>query len=329
MKQSPPPEPTPSPPPQPPSAAKVVNNVSNYDAPSYPRDNHGDAMMGGSLSLSSTTAANMSHANNAPNYATPLPQYHQASASPAPISHPHQYTQQGSSSYSQPHHNPANPSQPDHYSTPARRYAPAASQHAPGSNLPAQRLPEVGHLPENANLAIPEEIRNQFQQDEHGHVLWFTSPPVDTLPPSKPRSAVGHTARYLANKIRAKKAAQEKRKAEDLPEDEEERAQRAIKKAKQGVDGDLEQQIKDLTVKAIWKWNGQMQADTDKIYESLYGELWEEGKKYELEKLAKAQTNERQRQAELAQKKKKSDWEEARDACRDSGIYKDDLDPRF
>lgn len=195
--------------------------------------------------------------------------------------------------------------------------------------MAGQRAQSVFHLPENANQAIPEEIRNEFQQDALGHVLWWDAPPVDTLPPVKPKSAISHTAKYLADKIRAKRATSGKRKAECLPEEEEGQPGRPAKWAKEDADGDLQSQIKELTVKALWKWNDQLQAGTDIIYKSLYGEHWEEGKKIELEKLAKLQADEKKRHAVLAQRQRLGDWEEARASVTDSGIYKDDWDPRF
>lgn len=153
---------------------------------------------------------------------------------------------------------------------------------------------------------------------------------MDTLPPTKSHSAIGHTAKYLAEKIRKRKAMKEKRTAEGLPEEEEEQPQQPVKKAKHDVDSNLQEQINDLTVKALWQWNEQMQAGTDRIYQSLYGQHWEEGKKYEMEQLAKAQADEKIRQAELAKnKRKKSSWDEAKASCRDTGVYKDDWDPRF
>ena len=271
------------------------------------------------------TSFNPPQGNAAQSYGSSLPQYHQQSASPAPVHHPHQYTQQAPT-YTQPHPAAASSAHLDHYATPNRYVNPRAA----GPSVPAQRLPEVGHLPENANLAIPEETRNQFQQDENGHVLWFASPPVDTLPPVKAHSAIGHTAKYLAEKIRRRKALTEKRKAEGLAEGEEGPPQPAVKKARYGVDGDLQQQIDELTVKALWRWNEQMEEGTDRIYQSLYGEHWEEGKRYEMERLAQVQADERRRQAEVARMKREGEaWDAAKASCRDTGVYKDDWDPRF
>lgn len=127
-----------------------------------------------------------------------------------------------------------------------------------------------------------------------------------------------------------KKTLKEKRKAQGLPEEEEKQPQVPVKKAKNGVDEDLQKQINDLTVKALWKWNEQMQDGTDKIYQSLYGHHWEEGKKYEMKKLAKVQADEKKRQAEIAKAKSKSTyWDAAKASCCGTGVYKDDRDPRF
>lgn len=147
----------------------------------------------------------------------------------------------------------------------------------------------------------------------------------------KPGSAIGHTARYLADKLRAKKAAMEKRKGEGLPEEEEDQPDRAVKKANHGVDNVTQQQIEELKVKALWKWNEQLQASTDNIYKKLYGQHWEEGKKYELEKLARKQADHRKHEAELEEDRGQriNSWEKARAAVTDSGVYKDDFDPRY
>ena len=153
---------------------------------------------------------------------------------------------------------------------------------------------------------------------------------MDTLPPTKPHSAIGHTAKYLAEKIRRKKALKERRDVETPLAEEEKEALHLAKKVKYDGDGDLQQQINDLTVKALWMWNEQMQEGTDSIYQSIYGQHWEEGKKHEMDKLARVQADERKRKAELATTRGQSNsWDAAKASCSDTGIYKDDWDPRF
>lgn len=151
------------------------------------------------------------------------------------------------------------------------------------------------------------------------------------MPPVKPGSAIGHTARYLADKIRARKASQEKRKAERLLDTEEDQLHHAAKRVRQGTEEVTPQQIEDLKVKALKVWTEQIPAGTDNIYKKLYGQDWEEGKKYELEKLAQKQAEHKRRQEEFeaAHADRLSSWEKAHHAVTDSGIYKDDYDPRY
>lgn len=306
--------------------------MSSYDTPEYRRGSQSDTIVGGSFNQSSTTGATPSHSSSAQAYGASLPQYHQHSASPAPIQHPHQYAQQAPTSYTQPQHTSASSSHHSQYTAPANRYPPQINQRVPGANLNVPRPQEVWHLPENANLAIPEETRNQFQQDAQGHVLWWTAPPAETLPPAKPMSAIQHTARYLGDKARAKKARREKRKADGLPEEEEDQPPlRATKKFNLSTDEGMAQQIEDLKVRALEKWNEQMQAGNDRIYQRIYGEHWEVGKVIELEKLAKKQADYQKEQAELeaSRSERLSEWEKSRRSVTDSGIYKDDYDPRY
>ncbi|KAL9131917.1 MAG: hypothetical protein Q9217_000277 [Psora testacea] len=308
--QSPPPEPSPSPPPQPPpKAAKPANPMPTYDTPEFRRND------------TRAPSNNAAQTNPATSYAnSQLPQYTQQSASPAPIHHPHQYTQQAANTYTQPL---------DHYVSPQSRYTQAQRVSQPESGYP--RPDEVFRLPENANLAIPEEVRSQFQQDEHGHVLFFTAPPLDTLPNVKPGSAVGHTAKYLAAKLRAQLAAKEKRKAGPLPEEDDTSQERqlATKKLKRDhFNLDLAEQIKATRDEAFRLWIQQMQAGTDRIYQDLYGEHWEEGKKHESELLAAKQAEAREFHKELQQSRQQRD-EATKVSLVPTGVYKDDWDPRY
>ena len=280
------------------------------------------------MNQSSTTGATPPQNNHAQNYNSSLSQYHQQSASPAPIQHPHQFTQQASNDYTQPPHASVAASHISQYSTPTNRYAPPVNPRLAGANVNGQRQTEVWHLPENANQAIPEEIRSQFQQDAQGHVLFWTAPPGDTMRPVKPGSAIGHTARYLADKIRAKQASHEKRRIEGFPEAESSHLRRAAKRVHKNTEDVSPQLIEDLKVRTLRKWTEQMQASTNDIYKSLYGHHWEEGKKYELEKFGEKQADHK-RQVEAACTQGGSNWEKAHAAVADDGIYKDDYDPRY
>ncbi|KAL9102278.1 MAG: hypothetical protein Q9163_002547 [Psora crenata] len=308
--QSPPPEPSPSPPPQPPpKAAKPASTMPPYKTPEMRRTD---------IHAPSNNTPHVSHAASYPS--TQAPQYHQQSASPAPIHHPHQYTQQAANTYTQ---------TLDNYANPQGRYAPA--QRVPQSESGYPRMDEVFRLPDNANLAIPEDVRRQFQQDEHGHVLFFTAPPLDTLPNVKPGSAVGHTARYLAARLRARIDARQKRKAAGLSDSDEasEGRQVAVKKLRrEEFDPNLGVQIRSTIDEALGLWIHQMQAGTDRLYQDLYGQQWEEGKKYEAELLKASQTKARELQEGLEQSRQQRE-ESRKVSLLPTGVYKDDWDPRY
>ncbi|KAK5993136.1 Chromatin structure-remodeling complex subunit RSC1 [Cladobotryum mycophilum] len=62
--------------------------------------------------------------------------------------------------------------------------------------------PEVYTLPENINDALPAEVRQSFQRDTTGKVLFFTTPPLDrpTHGLSPASAGLGHSIKYLAGR---------------------------------------------------------------------------------------------------------------------------------
>jgi chromatin structure-remodeling complex subunit RSC1/2 len=82
-------------------------------------------------------------------------------------------------------------------------------------------------LPDQANLSIPSEIRERYQRDDLGRVIFFTAPPVI---PSEPTGSVkAHSVRYLAEKARREASLTQKRNASQL---EKQAAERVAKKAR-------------------------------------------------------------------------------------------------
>lgn len=67
-----------------------------------------------------------------------------------------------------------------------------------------------------ANSSIPLEIRQQFPCDDHGRVLWFTTPPLNnTVAPvelvsPKDGKPLAHTPEYIAAKERRRKLIEER-----------------------------------------------------------------------------------------------------------------------
>ena len=60
---------------------------------------------------------------------------------------------------------------------------------------------ECYRLPDNADDMIPADIRQQFQRDANGRVLFFTAPPLNS-PAEKPAERFGHSAKYLAWRVK-------------------------------------------------------------------------------------------------------------------------------
>lgn len=264
----------------------------------------------------------------------PLPQHHQNSASPAPVSQP-QYGHQSTTSYSQVPHSSISSSQHsshlDHYSTPQSRYSQPSAVHRsaaiPGVSS-GQRPYEVFHLSSSANASIPEDIREQFQRDDQGHVLFFTAPPLDVLPPVKEGSALGHTARYLAEKLRRNITLKEQRKASGLPEEPEEDVEPPRKKPKLSTDPAVLSKVPELRDRALRIWIEQVEQGTETIYKNLYGEHWEEGMKYEQERLAKGREEARAKNEVLEERDRKKKESRKVQLLRPT-VFLDDFDPRY
>ncbi|KAF2400080.1 Bromodomain-containing protein [Trichodelitschia bisporula] len=209
-KESPPPEPTPTPPPPPPvPAPRPISSAPPIAV--QPVHQQLQAASPAPIHPAPTPGFTPAHASH----------YHGHSASPAPLQPmpPTPFT---------PHQQPFAPQpiaptpmahiQP----TPAPGYGPTST---PMTGIPmrqAHKAPtpvEVYHLPDQANASIPPEIRQQFQTDDQGRVLFFTAPP---RPPPQMVTIRGtrlaHTPKYLAwraeKEIEARKAG-EKRKAEE------------------------------------------------------------------------------------------------------------------
>ncbi|KAL9000599.1 MAG: hypothetical protein Q9169_000892 [Polycauliona sp. 2 TL-2023] len=325
--QSPPPEPTPSPPPQPPPPPpRQVPAAPKYETPSYRRLSEVDVRMTDTpdrTAAPSTTFNSQSQSQVQPQ----LPQYSQPTASPTAIQY-NQYASQSNSSYAQSqHHGSASASY--HSSHPDSRHPQIPQPYrvnnaVPGAVTNSVRPHEVFRLSEQANAQIPEKIRQQYQQDEHGNVLFFTAPPVDVLPPTKEGSAMGHTARYLAERLRQKIAMKEKRAADGLPDGFEEPEP---KKTKPGFDEHLTMQIQTLRNEALQVMIDQMQDGTETIYRNVYGSQQEQGAEFEKARTAKHQAEARERLAATADLMRKKESETV--CMTGTGVYLDDLDPRY
>lgn len=146
--------------------------------------------------------------------------------------------------------------------------------------------------------------------------------------PVRPGSAIGHTAKYLAAKLRDETSTREKRKADGFPEDSTEDEQLAIKRSRREVYRPPNDRVKDSQEQALNLWIKQMQQGTERIYQDLYGRHWEESKQYDEAKLGEHQAAFRKRNLDLETSEKRR-MEKAKVDLLGLGIFKDDLNPRL
>jgi chromatin structure-remodeling complex subunit RSC1/2 len=157
----------------------------------------------------------------------------------------------------------------------------------PPAGYKAPQPVEVFVLNDHANASIPQEIREQFQRDEKGRVLFFTAPPLNVDQPlTKDGRALGHSARYLA--ARAKKEAMKaaKRKAEEAGATEREAA---AKKSKLDDEAKFKQAVSQLGTKALKALEDQLASATKAELEALFNGQTKEGLASVLDQLTEAQ----------------------------------------
>lgn len=277
-KDSPPPEPTPPPPPPKPvvetPAPRPVQSVApNYQNSSltgasqqrppsassrlphaYPANNAQAAPspISGGVGMAPSpqrplTMNQTSNYNNAGAMSTPQ-QPNLQSAAPRPTMPSHQYSS-SSSSYQQHHQQPQNIAPtptPGHHQYPGTGLP--RTPNVPGGSYRDPPPIEVYTLPDQANLSIPAEVRELYQRDENGRVLFFTTPPVAANAASSEGVPTGHSVRYLAARVRRQEELARRRSEAEAARESEERE---AKKARLANEKDTEGQLEALKKKAM------------------------------------------------------------------------------
>ncbi len=156
-------------------------------------------------------------------------------------------------------------------------------------------------------------------------MLFFTTPPLDILPPVKPGAAVGHSVRYLAEKARRINAIKEKMKRGQEDAEEE---QAAKKKAKLEEEDSISARAKDLTRTALTLLVKDMEDGTKALYRDMLGEQWEAGLEIDTTRLQAAQAEESQRTNAIQDNVRRMK-DKQMISLKGNGVYLDDVDPRY
>lgn len=143
---------------------------------------------------------------------------------------------------------------------------------------------EVYTLPDTANASIPPEIREQFDRDEQGRVLFFTAPPIQVADPYGGK--LGHSIKYLAAKSRREEETKRKR---ELYETAKAEAQLAKKKARVEEAKTLQVKLEEVKAQALQTLEKQLVEATKQELKRVYGDEWRARLDGELERLAETQ----------------------------------------
>lgn len=141
---------------------------------------------------------------------------------------------------------------------------------------------EVWHLPDSANGSIPEDIRQQFQCDEQGRVLFFTAPPAA----SEPKTQLAHTAKYLAYKSKREEMLREKRKRDAVPAVTDVEARKRARSEEVVLQEKIQEEARS---KALEVMEDALADATVAEYKALYGEGWKQAMERELRDLERRQ----------------------------------------
>ncbi|KAK8076198.1 hypothetical protein PG994_003470 [Apiospora phragmitis] len=226
----------------------------------------------------------MHNAHAAPQMPPQTPHYQQPP--PQPAYNSYQYAPNSTpithQAHHQPHHQPMPMNNTPMVGYDPQRLAPSPARPAAVAPIPTPsglgqanaynppRPVEVYRLDDSLNEHIPAEIRDQFQRDEAGRVLFFTQPPLERAHRgvSHESAGLGHSVRYLADRARGIEDRRAKRKARDelRKEDERKKAETAAEQKKL----EMQEQI-DIAADVLNKWIGTMNKENEALKQQYDG----------------------------------------------------------
>jgi chromatin structure-remodeling complex subunit RSC1/2 len=148
--------------------------------------------------------------------------------------------------------------------------APAPGMHPQPNTHNPPRPVEVYTLDDALNESIPAEIREQFQRDEQGRVLFFTQPPLDRAHRglSSESAGLGHSVRYLADRAWDIEDRRAKRRARDELRKEEERKRHQLDENEAKA---LRAELMDAASDVILAWVDSMNKENEVLKKQYDG----------------------------------------------------------
>lgn len=345
--QSPPPEPTPPPPPTPPP---VVRPAMLPRPPSIPMPQQQPPRASPSMTPQMTPSY--------PGVQASAPAYQRQNSYQQPaITRPYSTTPQTPLSQQprpylpqQQLHQPSiAAAHPTNYSTstPAPVYPRqpiAAAQPTQLAGYPTgpthiPREPDVYVLPDHVNGSIPEEIRDQFPQDDQGRMLFFTRPPVDTRSVVQGRTEgdrnkpLVHSVKFLEAKAELQRRRAERKMDVEMVDGPTTDSIPRNPRVQSNQAPSTEALVPGL-VTAVKGWAERLSETTKAEYRQAYGENWQEAYNNDMVRQHERKrkwTEESEKKAEQMQHFPKREATSVNFKGRTlwSGRYEDDYDPRY
>lgn len=142
--------------------------------------------------------------------------------------------------------------------------------HAQANTYNPPRPVEVYTLDDAIDARIPSDIREQFQRDEKGRVLFFTQPPLDRAHRglSNESAGLGHSLRYLADRARGIEDRRAKRRArEELRKHEESKRRELDEQEAVKAEADMVGAASD----ALINWMGSVNKENEILKQQYDG----------------------------------------------------------
>ena len=191
----------------------------------------------------------------------------------------------------------------------------------------SQRAPDVYYL-QAANAAIPADIRNEFQQDRQGHVLFFPKPPISVQRPDSDVSRAQLPIRLRAALIRSRRSRKElesARTSSNVPE-------RPTKRRRESKEEKEEQAVDvEAMLRQCREWLKGQQNGTDEIWKVNYGDGWQKVRDLNAIRLEAIRSEARAHRRVIEAKLPSNEQliRETYSMLAPQKVYKDEVNPRF
>jgi chromatin structure-remodeling complex subunit RSC1/2 len=150
-----------------------------------------------------------------------------------------------------------------------------------------------------ADAAIPSDVKQWFQTDDQGKVVWFTAPPGNLV---EPKRGLEHSAKYLAWRVKQDEQVARLRRERELEEAEKRERERERDEARR-KSGEARKEagpdIEELKRRAVKMFEEQLSDVLVLDYKRRFGENWKEAADAELRRLQELQVDEAKAREEV------------------------------